>query len=323
LLAVLLTLPVTATAQQRGRSGDRRSADRGADNRRSDDRQSEQRGNASSTDQRTNSFLGPIGLPPAPTNNRIPAWEQRQSPWWERQGPPAWEQNKVPSWEQNDTRSRPMNVARQMLNEERERRSIQKFGDPRDRGMKGRGHPPAVYYVLPPYRYFPYNSIYSYGVMSSTSTYVAPPPPYVVETTPPAPPEPQVTTGFLRLEVEPRELLQVFVDGFFVGGLADLGDEIELRLGPRRIELRAPGYRTLVFDTEIVVDRTIVYRGALERVPNGSTPPPADAIVKPAPAPGSRTIYVVPGCYVGNVMPVQSNLRAGCDISKLSKIEPQ
>jgi len=306
-------LPVTATAQQRHRSGDQRS----------DDRRAEQKSNSSSNDQHARP-LPPIGLPPA-TNNRTPAWEQKQTPWWERQGTPSWEQNRVPTWEQKAAANGSMNVARQMLNEERDRKSIQQFGDPRDRGMfpgSGRHNQPSVVYVLPPYRFFPNNSLYTYGVMSSTA-YVGSPPPTVVETTPPPPPPaPEVTTGFLRLEVEPRNVLQVFVDGYFIGGLADLGDEIELRLGARRIELRAPGYRTLVFDTEIVSDRTIVYRGVLERIANTPAAPPADVIVKPSAAPGSRTIYVIPGCYVGNVPPVPSNLRAGCDISKLSKFEP-
>ena len=68
------------------------------------------------------------------------------------------------------------------------------------------------------------------------------------EVTPP-PPEPE--TGFLKLEVEPRQALQVFIDGLYIGTLSDIGDELELRLGARRIELRAPGYRTLIFDTQI------------------------------------------------------------------------
>jgi hypothetical protein len=126
----------------------------------------------------------------------------------------------------------------------------------------------------------------------------------------------------------------VFVDGLYIGSLADLGDEIELRLGARRIELRAPGYRTLTFSTEIVPDRTIVYRGALE--PVGSAPaPPAPAApspTSPAPAPpaavtpsatrGPMTMYLIPGCYMGNVAPKEKDLRPGCDINNLQKIEP-
>lgn len=183
-------------------------------------------------------------------------------------------------------------------------------------GRAHRNSRPPVVYVLPPYRYFPNDSIYSYGVSSST-TIATPPPPNVVSMTPP-PPEP-VTTGFLTLDVEPRESVQVFVDGYFIGNLADLGNEIEVGLGARRIELRAPGYRTLVFDTEIVPDRTVVYRGSLERSATTSTPPVVN--INP-PSPKSRTIYVIPGCYVGNVPPVQANLRAGCDVKKMTKFEP-
>jgi hypothetical protein len=44
--------------------------------------------------------------------------------------------------------------------------------------------------------------------------------------------------------------------------------------------------------------------------------PSADAgpIAQPAlPAPAPTTIYVVPGCYVGNVPPREVALPAGCD----------
>ena len=53
-------------------------------------------------------------------------------------------------------------------------------------------------------------------------------------------------------------------------------------------------------------------------------PPPAPVIeVEVAPPPpivvptGSRTLYVIPGCYLGNVPPDPSRLRQGCDLSNL------
>ena len=61
--------------------------------------------------------------------------------------------------------------------------------------------------------------------------------------------------GALRLDVEPKESLQIFVDGVYIGTPADLGDEIELAPGTRRIELRARGYRTLTFSAEIIDGR--------------------------------------------------------------------
>ena len=126
-----------------------------------------------------------------------------------------------------------------------------------------------MYYVLPSYGYYLPGSGYGYGygrlVIDDVRDAAAVRDAGAVQTPVPSP-EPLIETGFLKLEVEPRQTLQIFVDGLYIGTLPDLGDEIELRLGARRIELRAPGYRTLIFDTQIVPDRTIIYRGALEPI---------------------------------------------------------
>jgi hypothetical protein len=129
--------------------------------------------------------------------------------------------------------------------------------------------------------------------------------------------------GALRLEVEPRESLQIFIDGVYVGTPADLGDEIEIPPGTRRIELRAPGYRTLTFTAEIADGRSITYRGSLERFPDSpaAAAAPAAPAARVAPA-GSRVMYVIPGCYLGNVSPKNVALPEGCDISKLTTISP-
>jgi hypothetical protein len=127
--------------------------------------------------------------------------------------------------------------------------------------------------------------------------------------------------GLLRIEVEPRELLQIFVDGVFVGTPVDLGDEIELTTGLKRIELRAPGYRTLIFDAEVVAGRSITYRGALEPTSAAMPrPSPTPAPAAPVTAPASSTIYLIPGCYMGNVSPKEVALPPGCDIKKLTTI---
>ena len=284
--------------RQNGRRNDR--------NNRQNDR-GHQRGNDRQNDRPTTG-LGPLGLPPV---------AQQPLPWWERQQTPWWEQRQVPVWEQK-------NPARVMLDQERDARRLAKHPRPRNT------QPPIVY-VLPPYRYFNPGTTYSYGVESTT--YITPAPPGIVV----PPPAPEIETGFLRLEVEPRQLLQVFVDGLYIGTPADLGDEFELRLGARRIELRAPGYRTLIFDTQIVPDRTIVYRGALEPITTAApvTPAPIAPAAPVAPdAPAARdardapdavrsTIYMIPGCYIGNVAPTADMVRAGCDLSKVITRAPQ
>ena len=222
---------------------------------------------------------------------------------------PAWERPQVPAWQTK-------NPARTLLNQAHDQRRLAKTPRPYH-------YRPPVYYPLPPYRYFPLWTTLGYGVASST-TYDTPPPPQAPSTE-----QPPADTGFLRLEVEPRLDLQVFVDGLYIGTMSDLGDELELRLGVHRIELRAPGHRTLVFDTEIVPDRTVVYRGALEpittapRTPDAPRAPasPASPASPGSPAsPSSNPIYLIPGCYLGNVLPTTAMLRPGCDMSKLTTI---
>jgi hypothetical protein len=292
-------LPLTTSAQQRqnhAQNGRNAGAD-GRHERRSDQRPAEQ----TRPEQRPFTGLGPLGLPPIgkPVGN-VPYWEQKRVPAWERPHTPPWELRQIPGWEQG-------NVARALLDQQRNRVPVH------DRRGSKYYNKPNVVYVVPPYGYFP-NSY-----LPVTPYVETPPPPSEVTVTRSLPPEPRL--GALRLEVEPRELLQVFVDGIYLGTPADLGDEIELAAGTRRVELRAPGYRTLVFDAEISFDRSITYRGALERIPPPAGPPlsPRPPVAAPA---GNKTMYLIPGCYMGNVSPKDVALPAGCDIKKLTTISP-
>jgi len=172
-------------------------------------------------------------------------------------------------------------------------------------------------YLTPPYPYYPYYGLPSAEVVvQSTSV------PGVITVVP------EPLTGRLVLEVEPADVLQVFVDGEYVGTPDDLGSVLDLRPGSRRIEFRAPGYRTLTIDAQIVSNRTIVYRASLDRIaPTRVMPPPAAPVGPPAPAPppapsGNRTMYLIPGCYMGNVPPQDLKLPTSCDLSKLTTITP-
>ena len=92
-------------------------------------------------------------------------------------------------------------------------------------------------------------------------TNVPPPPPLV---------EPDVeATGSLLLDVQPTNA-QVFVDGYYVGEVADvlqMATGVNLPSGAHRIEFRAPGYAPLVVDVQIPLNGTIKYRAALKRAP--------------------------------------------------------
>jgi hypothetical protein len=75
----------------------------------------------------------------------------------------------------------------------------------------------------------------------------------------------------------------------------------------------------------IVVQQPPVERIVEVRVPapepRAEAPP---AVEQPPPyvPTGDRTVYVIPGCYVGNVSPVNLKLAANCDITKLTTYVP-
>jgi PEGA domain-containing protein len=130
--------------------------------------------------------------------------------------------------------------------------------------------------------------------------------------------------------VQPRGVLQVYVDGYYVGIPDDFNGELELAAGPHRIELRAPGYETLTFDVQIAPQRSVTYRGALKPAdakpaPDFTNPQEPDTTgVAPQPVtpPTPTTFYVIPGCYFGNVAPKDVALPATCDLSLLVTYRP-
>lgn len=238
--------------------------------------------------------MGSIGLPlpaiglPAAANYPKP-WEWTvPAPAWERYQVPAWEKQRPPAWERGPQPAQPVQPSR-------------------DRHRPRR----PVYPTYPTYLAWGTGIGYSSVVPYMMGPAVAP------RAEPERPPQPVSDTGFLRLEVEPAALLQIYVDGVFVGTPADHRGELELRAGGHRIEIRAPGYESLTFDVRVEAARGITYRGDLRSA--GAPPPPAAPIVLPT---GSKTLYVIPGCYLGNVQPDVDRLPAGCDISRMKAHTP-
>jgi hypothetical protein len=147
-----------------------------------------------------------------------------------------------------------------------------------------------VYYATP---YFGYGPGYGYEAA-----------PYEPEPEPAA----MVTTGTLRLDITPTVQMQYYADGMFIGSSAELGTEFAVNAGARRIEIRAAGYRPVMFDARFVPGGTVTRRGALEPLENAAALPRAT---------GSRTMYVIPGCFMGNARPEAASLPKGCDINRL------
>jgi hypothetical protein len=137
-----------------------------------------------------------------------------------------------------------------------------------------------------------------------------------VPSPPSLPPKNAAVTGRLHLDLQSGVDPQIYADGYYVGMLSDLTSELTLEAGAHTLELRLEGYETLHVDVQIPVEGAITYRATMKRL--AATPVPV-AQLQPAPnlpTPTPSTIYMIPGCYVGNVPPKDASLPAGCDESR-------
>ncbi|HEX6322575.1 MAG TPA: PEGA domain-containing protein [Vicinamibacterales bacterium] len=73
--------------------------------------------------------------------------------------------------------------------------------------------------------------------------------------------------GSLRLKVDPSHA-EVYVDGLYRGIVDDFDgvfQRLKLEAGAHRLEIRAAGFQTLVFDVLVTPGETTTYRGDLQR----------------------------------------------------------
>jgi hypothetical protein len=76
----------------------------------------------------------------------------------------------------------------------------------------------------------------------------------------------QTNSGGVSFEITPTTAA-VFVDGTYVGTTGEFGPTAQplgLAPGKHHFEVRAAGYKTLSFDTDVAAGQVIPYRGALE-----------------------------------------------------------
>jgi hypothetical protein len=123
--------------------------------------------------------------------------------------------------------------------------------------------------------------------------------------------------GYLVFRVQPASA-EVYVDGYYIGTVADLAAGRALPEGPYRLELRASGFDTVTTDVRILAGETITFNRFLTRTP--VAPPPTVArVVPPAPA---KPFYVIRGCYAGSTHPKDVKLPAGCDVKNVRVVPP-
>lgn len=159
----------------------------------------------------------------------------------------------------------------------------------------------AVFYGVSPYFYYPQAA--------------AP----VAQAAAPLPPD--APEGFLRLVVTPRAA-GVFVDGVYEGAVDDFGGRGEhaLAAGIHSVRIEAEGFEPVAFDVRVPANDTITLRRDLE--PRRTPPPPVAQAPGPTTAPGrTRTIYVIPRCYLGDSRPEPSQLPAGCSLADLRTMD--
>ena len=177
---------------------------------------------------------------------------------------------------------------------------------PRERGPQRRGrNAPGVVYVVP---------FYGWGM----SVAAAP-----GQVAPPAVAAP-VATGTLWLDIEPRGVGEVYVDGYLAGTTLDVRGSMELDAGAHQVEIRAAGYQPVGVAVRIDAGGVVTLRRALQPLEVAPSLPPATAPAAPVaatPIP-RKPFYYIPGCYLGDVPPKDAGLPPGCDQSKTVVVRP-
>jgi hypothetical protein len=133
---------------------------------------------------------------------------------------------------------------------------------------------------------------------------------------PSAPTPAERASGRLRLLLTSGVNPQLFVDGYYTGLFSDRAGELTLDPGPHTIELREEGYNSARVQVNIQPNAVLTYDIGLPPLVSAPLPAAAQLREPASPAPAPSTIYVVPGCYVGNVPPTRVALPAGCDAAK-------
>jgi hypothetical protein len=144
------------------------------------------------------------------------------------------------------------------------------IGYPYYYGYYGYGYPYYPYYA---YGYpYPYPAPYAYspngypadGSPTASRSYGYPEQPATGSVG--VQPGQQAVSGGVSFEITPSTAA-VFVDGTYVGTVANFGptsQPLGLTTGRHRIEIRAPGHRTMAFDADVTPGQVIPYQGTLQ-----------------------------------------------------------
>jgi len=77
----------------------------------------------------------------------------------------------------------------------------------------------------------------------------------------------QTAFGGVSFEITPGDA-QVFVDGSYMGVASNFSassEPLTLTAGRHHVEVRAAGYQTMTFETDVLAGQVIPYQGAMQR----------------------------------------------------------
>lgn len=105
----------------------------------------------------------------------------------------------------------------------------------------------------------------------------------------------------------------------------DFNDHQRLRRHPAQVVYVLQPYPVEMQPQIVIVERPVTRIVEVEvpvrEVPVEPPPPPREPEPPFVPS-GDRTLYVIPGCYVGNVPPKDIKLPRTCDLAKLTTFTP-
>lgn len=132
----------------------------------------------------------------------------------------------------------------------------------------------------------------------------------------------QGRTGSLTIDTKDDDTpFAVFVDGLYVGSSEQLGESLTLDAGAHRVEVQADGHPAQRFSVRIAAGKTTTHATDLRA---SGTHDEGHAVEGAAAAPtsdaGPARLFIIAGCYAGNVPPVPATLPAGCDPSRMTTL---
>jgi hypothetical protein len=114
----------------------------------------------------------------------------------------------------------------------------------------------------------------------------------------------------------------VFVDGTYVGSTEQLGDDLTLDAGSHVVDVQADGHPAQRFTVRVAAGKTTTHDLTRSSAEGRATSTPASASGAESDGHPARTpIFIIAGCYAGNVPPVAATLPAGCDPARMTTLE--